>query len=183
MSTTAYWERVSGFRRLVDDIDSLARHDPRLLDAFRNDAGCRQASTQLQHLAALLPAFAPAGDWSLSVPADQRYPAEFLARTMAALTDPGVRHCQHVRQGAQPIAALGFRAVLCHRCTVAAIEAGQDPADADRCDWCGRRRVKRFTPIATTGGPLLIFGSACEACARVLLPAGGQVEMQPKGWG
>lgn len=182
-TTTAYWQRVDEFQRIIDSLDTIARTSPDILTAYRDPDGSRRAEAQLRRLASILPLVDPDAGWSLSISGDEDLPREFMVRTMAALADPSTRHCEHVRGGAQPIAALGFRAVLCPVCVNTALDAGPDPNDDDRCDWCGRRRVRLFTPIAATGGPLLIFGNACPSCARVLLPAGHRDEMTPKGWG
>jgi hypothetical protein len=126
----------------------------------------------------------------LSGQAAIRHAREITARTLAAIELAGARTCPHLDldsllatpQGVHSFVLLGYRCVACRACARAMADAGEepDPADADRCDWCGMREVITFYPLVLPMGPSVVVGDACTACFRALVP--GSL-VQPKGRG
>jgi hypothetical protein len=101
---------------------------------------------------------------------------EIAARTLAAIELAGVTACPHLDvlpQGeVHSVILLGYRRIACPACARALNAAGvePDPADADRCDFCGTRGITRFSPMVLPLGPSVVFGDACPACHRALVP-------------
>lgn len=179
-----YARLVAKYRRLAERLDQEAP-PPALVDALR--PGILAALAAIPRLAGDPAWQAGCGGELVSLfgePA-RRHAREIAARTLAALDLAGATGCPHLGTlpgaGVHSIILLDYRTVACPACVRAMHQAGvaPDPADADRCDWCGDRGVTTFHPVVVPLGPSVVFGDACPACHRAL--AGPPV--QPKGRG
>jgi hypothetical protein len=90
------------------------------------------------------------------------------ARRLLAMLLGCPQRCPHLRQGGpQPaLARLALRRADCLAC--AATVPAPPAADHDRCDGCGQRGVRWFTPLVACRGPLLVVGDVCATCAAAL---------------
>lgn len=113
-----------------------------------------------------------------------RHARELAARTLAAMELGNATPCPHLEGVLVPpglvYVLLSYRRLACEGCMQALLATGPDPADDDRCDWCGTRGVTWFHPVLAPLGPCVVSGAACRSCFAALVPGG---DLRPRGRG
>jgi hypothetical protein len=162
--TPEFAARLERARRVL----ARGRPDPPVHLRDQAHAAESEATDQLVAFRTLANLIAPTRGWRQSTLTEGH--AERMTYLYACLLS--VEPCAHLRDHPAPQVAhavLPVHRALCLRCYSPSVLASAPRDELDRCDVCGARGVRRFTPFQAQYGNALIGGDACRACARVLL--------------